>query len=157
MVLTMFVMLVQHPGSITQTDAADIETDGVDSDDDNDVLKSDQVRLSSRDIFPRVHLPNHHATELFTLEACTGSKFIVMHNVRSAVSGYLVTLPNRVAHPTVRVAQAQGIWPRRSCLAAECVHPSRFGAAWCMNCRYSSPHSSQACNNLQSSMQPAVK
>ena len=38
---------VQHPGSITQTDAADIETDGVDSDDDNDVLKSDQVCLST--------------------------------------------------------------------------------------------------------------
>ena len=41
---------MQHPGSITQTEAADMETDGVDSDDDNDVLKSDQVCLSSRNI-----------------------------------------------------------------------------------------------------------
>ena len=39
---------MQHPGSITQTEPADMETDGVDSDDDNDVLKSDQVCLFSR-------------------------------------------------------------------------------------------------------------
>ncbi len=38
-------LLVQHPGSISQTEAGDVETDGIDSDDDNDVLqKSDQVR-----------------------------------------------------------------------------------------------------------------
>ena len=37
---------MQHPRSISQTEAADMETDGVDSDDDNDVLKSDQVRLA---------------------------------------------------------------------------------------------------------------
>ena len=37
-------LLVQHPGSISQTEAGDMETDGIDSDDDNDVLhKSDQV------------------------------------------------------------------------------------------------------------------
>jgi hypothetical protein len=37
-------LLVQHPGSISQTEAGDVETDGIDSDDDNDVLqKSDQV------------------------------------------------------------------------------------------------------------------
>lgn len=35
---------LQHPGSIGQAEPADMETDGVDSDDDNDVLKSDQVR-----------------------------------------------------------------------------------------------------------------
>ena len=36
---------VQHPGSISQTEAGDVETDGIDSDDDNDMLqKSDQVR-----------------------------------------------------------------------------------------------------------------
>ncbi len=36
---------VQHPGSISQTEAGDMETDGIDSDDDNDMLqKSDQVR-----------------------------------------------------------------------------------------------------------------
>lgn len=39
---------MQHAGSITQTEPADMETDGVDSDDDNDVLKSDQVCLFSR-------------------------------------------------------------------------------------------------------------
>jgi len=37
-------LLVQHPGSISQTEAGDVETDGIDSDDDNDMLqKSDQV------------------------------------------------------------------------------------------------------------------
>ena len=36
---------LQHPGSISQTEAGDVETDGIDSDDDNDMLhKSDQVR-----------------------------------------------------------------------------------------------------------------
>ncbi len=36
---------VQHPGSISQTEVGDVETDGIDSDDDNDMLqKSDQVR-----------------------------------------------------------------------------------------------------------------
>ena len=35
---------MQHPGSISQTEAGDVETDGIDSDDDNDMLqKSDQV------------------------------------------------------------------------------------------------------------------
>ena len=32
-----------QPGSHTQTEAGDMETDAVDSDDDGDVLKSDQV------------------------------------------------------------------------------------------------------------------
>ena len=36
---------LQHPGSTSQTEAGDMETDGVDSDDDNDVLKSEQVCL----------------------------------------------------------------------------------------------------------------
>ena len=36
-------VVLQRPGSISQTEAGDMETDGVDSDDDNDALKSDQV------------------------------------------------------------------------------------------------------------------
>ena len=43
--MTEAALLVQHPGSISQTEVGDVETDGVDSDDDNDMLqKSDQVR-----------------------------------------------------------------------------------------------------------------
>ncbi len=43
--VTEAALLVQHPGSISQTEAGDVETDGIDSDDDNDMLhKSDQVR-----------------------------------------------------------------------------------------------------------------
>lgn len=42
-VTNILFLVVQPPGSISQTEAGDVETDGVDSDDDNDVLKSEQV------------------------------------------------------------------------------------------------------------------
>lgn len=76
---------MQHPGSITHTEPADMETDGVDSDDDNDVLKSDQVclfLLDIKDVFFRAHLPSELCHQMLTDESfAVFNVFLLMHDM----------------------------------------------------------------------------